>query len=125
MTFQRKERGDTRQEGAELSPGVFEKFVHPTGWIRDRIVIRTQDGPGGNHPVYVQVNGYTIGIPRETPQDVPRPFVEALRNAVVTVIERDPDTGVETYRNVPRYNMEVKAEGVNLEILSATRSKEG
>jgi hypothetical protein len=103
-------------QGKELSPGIFEKFAHPKNWLRDRIKIFQQEGPGGSEPVYLSVNGFSILIPREIECDVARPFVNNLRDAVVTVTEQD-DKGMPKTRNVPRYNWQMIQEAVNLKEL--------
>lgn len=100
-------------QGEEISPGVFEKFAHPKNWIRDRIKIFQQEGPGGSDPVYVSVNGYSILIPRETECDVARPFVEVLRNSVQSAEEQDKD-GNPVMRDIRRFNWTLLKEGVNL-----------
>lgn len=96
--------------------GVFEKFTHSDGWIRDRVVIQQQDGPGGKEPVDVNLNGFRIRIPRNVECDIARPFVDVLRHAVETRFERG-DNGEEVQREVPRYNWQIIKEGVNLQEL--------
>jgi len=123
-----------QEEGPELLTmpadkdiGIYPQFIHPDkpfpGWLRDRIVVFKQDGPSGGKPVYVQVNGFNIGIPREIEVDIPRPFVDALRNAVEEKWERDEVTGVEGPRKIRRYNWELKQEAVNFDELKRALEK--
>ena len=48
---------------------------------KKRIMIHNQEGPDGDKPVFVSVNGMGYSIPREVPTLVPVPIIEALRNA--------------------------------------------
>jgi hypothetical protein len=112
---------NTGPQGKEISPGIFEKFLHPGGWLRDKVVLRSQPGPGGSDAVHVTVNGYTMGIPRDVEVDLPRPFVDALRNAVMDEIVEDPVTKEETVKHVPRFYFEVRQEGVNMRDIMEAR----
>lgn len=100
--------------------GIYETFTHPDsqgyGWIRDRIVIHAQEGPGGAEPVTVSVNGFRVDIPRDIECDIARPFTENLRNTVETRFEYKEIDGkqVTVPRNVPRFHWELRKEGVNL-----------
>ena len=98
--------------------GVYPTFTHSEGWIRDRIKIFQQEGPGGAEPVTLSINGFRIDIPREVECDIARPFVENLRHAVETRMERN-DRGEDITRDVPRFHWVVIKEGVNLPELKA------
>lgn len=113
----------------ESELGIFEQFLHPEqeyGWLRDRIKIFQQEGPGGGEPVPVQVNGFRCDIPREVECDVARPFVEVLRNSVETRMEyRELENGKrETVsRDVPRWHWAMIKEAVNRDELKSRAKK--
>lgn len=46
-----------------------------------RVIIHNQEGPSGDQPVFVSVNGMGYSIPREIPTLIPKPILEALQNA--------------------------------------------
>lgn len=56
------------------------------------IVVERQEGPGGDRPIFVAVNGTAMLIPRGEPAAVAWPYVEALKNAVRTEYYQDPST---------------------------------
>ncbi len=61
---------------------AFNTRVRDDGIKEIRIVIHTQDKPGGEDAVQVGVNGRLMLIPRGDPQWVPESYVEVLNNAV-------------------------------------------
>lgn len=61
-----------------------------------RILIETQEIPGGDQPVPVSVNGRAMLIPRGKEVDVPVHFVEALKNAVRDIYDPIKEGGVGT-----------------------------
>jgi hypothetical protein len=98
--------------------GIFAQFTHPDqeyGWIRDRIKIFQQEGPGGAEPISLNVNGFRIDVPREVECDVARPFVENLRHTVETRFEKV--NGEDVKRDVPRFHWVMVKENINLPIL--------
>lgn len=54
-----------------------------------RITIHNQEGPNGDAPVFVAVNGMGYSLPREKVISVPRPIVTALENASEVRYYRD------------------------------------
>jgi hypothetical protein len=56
-----------------------------------RVIIERQEGPGGDRPVFVAVNGVGILVPRGEPCNLAEPYIEALENAVQTVYHQDGD----------------------------------
>lgn len=54
-----------------------------------RIMIPTQNEPGGKDPVVVGVNGRVARIMRGKPVDVPAEYVEVLNNANKLVYDKD------------------------------------
>jgi len=109
--------------------GIYPEFHHTDeqyGWLRDRVRIFQQEGPGGGEPVTLQVNGFRVDVPRETDCDIARPFTEVLRNSVETRMEyRELENGkLETVqRDVPRWHWIIVKEGVNKEELKAKAKK--
>jgi hypothetical protein len=89
-----------------------KRFVHSKGWLRDRIIIHRQEGPGGITPAFVQLNNFPVLIPREVKCDVAKPIVQTLREAVATMSFRDEKGDLYT-RDVSKYNVEVLQENVN------------
>lgn len=83
--------------GAALVPGSYQ------AGRQARIIIERQDGPGGDRPVFVAVNGSSILIPRGEPVMVGVPYVEALTNATSTLYDQHPETGEITARDVPAF----------------------
>jgi hypothetical protein len=87
-------------------------FVHSRGWLRDRIIIHRQDGPGGIHPVFVELNNFPVLIPREVECEVAKPLVQTLREAIATNTYRDEKGELYT-RDIQKYNFTVLEENVN------------
>ena len=67
------------------------------------IMIPEQDAPGGSEPVYTNVNGVTLLIPRGVDATIPVEYEEALRNAVAIHYTSNPDGGLGAQRRVPQY----------------------
>lgn len=88
-------------EGAGLVPGSYQAGQ------KARIIIDRQDGPGGDRPVFVGVNGSSILIPRGEPVAVGLPYVEALANATQTLFDQSMETGEVSARDVPAYPFRV------------------
>ena len=88
------------------------RFIHAKGWLRDKIVIHRQEGPGGIGPVFVQLNNFSCQIPRETECEVTKPIIQTLREAVATQTFRD-EKNVEYHKDITKYNFEIKEANVN------------
>jgi len=58
---------------------------------------------GDNSDVDIVVNGYNIRVQRGVEVQVMEPFVQALRNAVITTNVQDPDTHVISARQIQKY----------------------
>jgi hypothetical protein len=89
-----------------------DNFIHGKGWLKDRIIIHRQEGPGGLGAVFVQLNNYPVLIPREVECDVPKQIVQTLREAIATVTMRD-EKNEEFTRDIQKYNFTVLQENVN------------
>lgn len=70
------------------------------------LTINEQEGPAGKRPVFVQVNGRGMLIPRNQRVTVGYRFFEALKNAVKTVHEQEEDGNISS-RDVPSYPFQV------------------
>lgn len=70
-----------------------------------RIMVHTKDGPGGERPVPVAVNGSLMLIPRGQEVWVPSRYVEALEHAEEYAYEeyRDGTGGLKAPRRVKAY----------------------
>jgi hypothetical protein len=83
------------------------------GMARKIILIHGQEGPVGNKPVFVAVNGRGFSIPREIEVSIPVAVIAALDDAVETKYYRDLDEGGREVgpiksRNIRRFNYSVK-----------------
>lgn len=95
-----------RKTAAAPAPGA---ALAPKDSSRDprvTLIISRQDGPGGDRPVEVGVNGTLILIPRGEPATVAYRYYEALKNAVQTVYEQTPDGDI-IGRDVHTYPFQV------------------
>jgi hypothetical protein len=81
-----------REHETDLQGKKTEEVVAQT---RRSIIIHNQDGPGGNHAVFVAVNGVGYNIPREIEVSVPVAVIHALENATETRYFREMDDGKE------------------------------
>lgn len=109
--------------------GLYEKFTHTDqeyGWLRDRVIIQQQEGPGGKEPVSVSVNGFRCDIPRGIECDIARPYTEVLKNAIETHYEYEEDERGKSQikqRNVPRFNWSIIQLAVNRDDYTDTNGK--
>jgi|GEM_PF-2751981 len=78
---------------------------------RVRITLAPGQGPEGDDPQKVSVNGYMYVIPRNQEVAVPREVVDVLKNAIYTetVSKGRNEDGSPKYvdRDVPRFNLQV------------------
>lgn len=77
-----------------------------------KLMVFNQDGPDGNQPIFVAVNGVGFAIPREMVVAVPQPVINALRDAVEIKYYREQDAAGQPFgpmreRPVQRYNFQV------------------
>lgn len=72
-----------------------------------KIVIEEQEGDENQGSVFVSVNGYAYLIKRGFPVEVVPSVVNVLKDAVITRIYMNPDTGETTYKDVPRFNFRI------------------
>ncbi len=72
---------------------------------RVKIVIHTQEEPGGDRPVFVSVNGSAMLIPRGQEVEIPYPYFEALKHAEKIIYDQSPDPrgGLLPPRFAPQY----------------------
>lgn len=71
------------------------------------IIISTQEGPGGDRPVFVSVNDRPMYIPRGEEVTIPVEFVEVLSNAKQVVYEATDAAGLGKSREVLTYPFQV------------------
>lgn len=72
------------------------------------LILIEQEGPGGKRDLQVSVNGRLMLLPRGRPIDVPYRYFEALKNAVQTLYDPDPeDKHNLVSREVPSYPFSV------------------
>lgn len=91
-------------------------FSHPKGHIRDRVILHEgKDSPKEGQ--FVQLNGFPFQILYNKEIMLPRPIVEMLQKCIFTEINKD-EHGVETKRDIPRFNLSILERGVNLKELS-------
>lgn len=74
---------------------------------RSTIKIYAKEEEGGNHAVFVSLNGIGYHIPRDVPVDVPVELIEVLNNAVTTITNPAAQGGGVTTRDVPRFQFQV------------------
>lgn len=74
---------------------------------RIRLYINEQDGPGGNEPVWVAVNGRGQWIPRGKEVVVRKPYIEALKNATRRVPVKGENESIVSWREVPMYQYQI------------------
>ncbi|PWE56768.1 hypothetical protein DEM27_10420 [Metarhizobium album] len=73
------------------------------------VIIAQQDEPGGSDPVFLGVNGVAMVVHRGVASPISRPYFEALKNAVKTVYNINPDGSLGDAREVPQYPFSVIA----------------
>ncbi|MCH8505362.1 MAG: hypothetical protein LAT50_13685 [Ectothiorhodospiraceae bacterium] len=96
---------DQQDEAEELS-----KVEVMPNEKRIRLTIHEAEGPGGDKPLPVSVNGVAISIPRNMEVDVPERYIEALKLCVSTVYEfKKGKDGTDEMvgRQVPRFGMTI------------------
>jgi hypothetical protein len=98
-----------KNEDGTDAPGF---FTHPRGHVRDRIILH-ETKESYKEGQFVGLNGFPFLIQYNKELDLPRPVLQMLRTRIQTIILKDKDTGVETVRNIPRFNFTVVKENVN------------
>jgi hypothetical protein len=71
------------------------------------VMIAAHDGPGGDEPVPVSVNGKAMLIPRGVEAPIKRMYLEVLKNAVEARYEALDNGGMSPARPVHRYPFSV------------------
>lgn len=93
-----------------------ERFEHPEGHIRDRIIIN-QGADMPDKTVFVALNGFPFDIPVGIEVDIPRPVRKMLDTRIKTETVRvdDGHGRVEAHsRHIPRFTYILIKEGVNI-----------
>jgi hypothetical protein len=80
---------------------------HTPGKRMVQIRLEQQEKPGGNEPVYTNVNGSAILIPRDQTIWIDYKYYHALSNAVAHLPIQDEKLEIIGWRKVPEYPMSV------------------
>ena len=91
---------------AEVAPPDLNFFTHPEGHKRQWVILRETGQPNESKQPFVSLNGFAFKFQKNVPIHLPVPVIEMMKNCVYTKIERDPDTGDEIIRNIPRFSIE-------------------
>lgn len=94
------------EEAAPASTAVSEG-TKASGEKMVRIMIPSEDKPGGDQHVPVGNNGSVMLIPRNLECDIPYRFFTVLRDAVREVYDPLPEGGLGPARKVPAYPFQV------------------
>lgn len=93
---------EVEDAGADvLRPGMAGAEV--VGAEKVNITIHTVEGPGGDEPVKVSVNGSAMLIPRGKPVDIPKPYFNVLSDAKQSIPIVNRDGAIEGYRDRHAY----------------------
>ena len=81
-------------------------FTHPEGHPREWVIVRDTGQPNEQKQPFVSLNGYAVKFQKNVPIHLPVPIINMMKNCIFTKIERDPDTGEESPRDIPRFSIE-------------------
>jgi hypothetical protein len=81
-------------------------FVHPEGHPKEWVIVRDTGLPHEKKQPFVALNGYAYQFQKNVPIELPVPVINMMRNCIETTIERDPQTGIESKRDIPRFSIE-------------------
>jgi len=81
-------------------------FLHPEGHPRAWVIVRDTGQPHEKKQPFVSLNGYAFQFQKNVPIQLPIPVINMMRNCIYTTTERDPDTGEESNRDIPRFSIE-------------------
>ena len=92
------------QESQNVAPEQPETTAKaPQSAKKYKLVIHEQDGVGGLDDVPVSINGYAYNIKRNHEVVVPETVISVLKDAVMTLFERDEKTGEIRERTIKRF----------------------
>lgn len=77
---------------------------------RVKIMIPAQDGPGGNEPVPLGINGHVILIQRDVEVVVTENYVQLLKDAIKLVPETDDQGRIVRMKRVPTHSFSMLGE---------------
>jgi len=98
---------DDGKDEPEIKRVEPKRVRHTPGKRMVQLRIEPSDKPGGNEPVYSNVNGQAILIPRGKTVWVDFKYYHALGNAVARVPITDEDSKIVGWRDVPETPMSV------------------
>jgi len=100
------EENETK-ETFELESHKEEVVKKPEGVKKVKLLIEEQEGDEHSPRVFIQVNGFPYSIKRGFTVEVPESVIEVLKNAVITKMFQNVDSGEITYKDVPRFNYRI------------------
>jgi hypothetical protein len=74
---------------------------------KTKIIVATQEGPGGDRPIFVSVNDRPMYVPRGEVVEIPNEFVHVLSNAKQIVYEATDAQGLGRAREVLTYPFQI------------------
>lgn len=98
---------ETKGFGIDESAKEEKQVYTPPKEKKVKIMIEEQAGDENQGGVYVSVNGRAFYIRRGFEVEVPEAIVNVLKDAIITQIYQNPDTGEEVRKDVPRFNFRI------------------
>lgn len=77
-----------------------------------RVILHEQQNTDNSHQQFFGVNGKSYLLRRGEEATIPASVLEILRNSIYTFIDKNPETGDETERKVPRFSFTVLGEAI-------------
>jgi hypothetical protein len=84
-------------------------FTHAGGHKRKWIILRETGRANESKRPFISLNTYNMWITKNTPVELPVPVINMMKKCIYTEVERDEETGVESVRHIPRFNIEILA----------------
>ena len=98
---------ETKLDKVDLGPKFDPTFfTHPEGHPRAWVIVRDTGQPHEAKQPFVSLNGFAFKFQKNVPIQLPVPVIKMMQNCIFAKIERDPDTGEESTRNIPRFSIE-------------------
>lgn len=97
------------EEAPDLEVGKPRSKPGPKLHVERRMRVRIHPEKGELPFIFLSVNGHALQIPREKEVNIPLQHFEALERAITTITDKTAD-GMETQKDVPRFNYTVLGE---------------